>query len=118
MMNERQIRERIYRLKEEVRILKEVLNTGGDSKFGRPIGSYKYPDEQSDFLRKNRDAPMNELIKMFNEKFNTNFASNSRTLYNFMQRSGIITPNFRRAYTPKKPTTIDKIQKSREEKQY
>jgi len=115
MMNERQIKEKINRLKEEVKILEQVVNTKSDSAFGRPIGSNIYSDEQTKFLEENKEIAMGKLVEMFNEKFNTNFKADSRALYNFMYRMGIIKPKFERIYSPRKPTTIDKIEQNKKQ---
>lgn len=88
-MSKKAIKERIYILKTEIRILDEVLNQEV-SGFGRPRGSLKYTDEQITFLKLNKNQKNTDLIKMFNEKFNTNYKSDSRSLYNFMERQGII----------------------------
>lgn len=90
-MSEKQIKERINKLQFEIRILEKVLGTEREG-FGRPKGSLKYTPEQIDFLEKNKDIPMEELIEMFNEKFGTGYPIDSRALYNFMDRQGIILP--------------------------
>lgn len=116
MMSERQIKERIFRLKEEIRVLEEVVETKSSYKTGRPIGSVSYSNEQTKFLRENKEIPMKELIKMFNDKFGTDFPKDSRALYNFMDRSGITIPKFSREYAPRLPTAIDKDRKTKEKK--
>ena len=105
MLSEQQIKDRIYELKKEIEILNSVLN-GGNTKedyiFGRPKGSYKYTQEQIDFLKecvKNK-LDDKEIVKLYNIKYGTNFPKTSRGLYNFMIRSGIKTIN----YTPKRFT--------------
>lgn len=98
MMSEKQIKERIYKLQDEVRILESVLETKREG-FGRPKGSIKYNQEQIKFLYDNRDTPMAELVTAFNKQFGTKYHSESRTLYNFMCREGILT-------APTAPTQI------------
>ncbi len=116
MMSERQIKERIFMLASELRILEEVLNCKVSDKMGRPLGSYKYSDEQIKFLTERKNMQMKELIKEFNKKFETSFSDDSRALYNFMERSGIKLPKFRREAPPRVPTAIDKSSKTRERK--
>ena len=91
MMSEKQIKERIIQLKKEIEIFEQVLNTKREG-FGRPKGSIKYTIEQENFLKENKDIPMKELIKLYNEKFKTNLKKDTRALYNFMERQGIIFP--------------------------
>lgn len=91
MMSEKQVKERIYKLKEELRILEEVLETKREG-FGRPKGSLKFSSEQIKFLHDYREEDMKKLVKLFNAKFGTNYPINSRALYNFMERTGIISP--------------------------
>lgn len=95
-MSEKQIKERIYQLKEEIRILESVVKTDNDGSMGRPKGSIKYNKEQIIFLTDNRDTPMPELVKLFNKQFGTKLHPETRALYNFMCRMGIITATARR----------------------
>lgn len=90
MMSEKQLREKVNYLKRELAIYEEILNTKKDGSMGRPKGSVKYTDEQVAFLRKNKDVLMKELILMFNLEFKTNYPPQTRALYNFMCREGIL----------------------------
>ncbi|GAH22540.1 unnamed protein product, partial [marine sediment metagenome] len=67
MMSEKQIKEKIYKLQDEIRILESVLETDREG-FGRPKGSLKYNQKQIKFLYDNRDTPMNELVELFNKQ--------------------------------------------------
>ena len=103
MLNERQIRDKIYELKKEIKTLNSVLSDNSKIKpFGRPKRSYKYSLEQIDFLKdcKKKKLEPKEIIKQFNTKFGTEFDKNTRALYNFMSRSKIISPT----YTPRRFT--------------
>lgn len=112
MMNERQIQEKIER--EEIRILEEVLKTeSAKPKMGRPIGTRRYPNEQFEFLKENKDVPMKELVGMFNKKFKTSFPLDTRVLYNFMYRSGLVDTTYQRDYFPRNPVSIEKDVKNR-----
>ena len=93
-MSEKQIKERIFKLKDEIRILETILNTKKEG-FGRPKGSLKYSEEQVKFLCDNKDTHMPELIQLFNKQFNTKYHSETRALYNFMCREGILTADER-----------------------
>ncbi len=115
MMNERQIKDKIYQLETELKILKEILKTETNIKFGRPIGSIKYPDEQVIFLQENKDMYMKDLIQEYNQKFNADLPKNSRALYNFMQRVGILSRQFTREYYPRNPSSIEKSRATKEE---
>lgn len=90
MMSERQIRERINKLQEEIRILSEVVEHKREG-FGRPKGTLKYTPEQIDFLKEGEENKLSdkEIVRQFNLKFGTTIKSNSRALYNFMLREGI-----------------------------
>lgn len=90
MMSEKQLKEKVIRLENELRVLKSILETPKDGKFGRPLGSTIYTDEQVEFLRDFKNTKMTALIKMFNNRFGTNFKKDSRALYNFMGRHRII----------------------------
>lgn len=114
MLGKIQVEQRILKLKEEIRILQDVLDSEPNQKIGRPPNISKYPREQFEFLNNNKDVPMKELIMLFNKKFKTDFKENSRVLYNFMERGGIITPQFRRDYFPRSPTAIEKSAKTKE----
>ena len=92
-MSEKQLKERINRLKDEIRILESVLAREG---FGRPKGSIKYSPEKINFLTENKDKHMREITLLFNEKFKTDYPEDTRALYNFMERQGIIQVNYKR----------------------
>lgn len=89
-MSEKQIRERINELQEEIRILSEIVEhkRGG---FGRPKGTLKYTPEQINFLKECEENKLSdkEIVRQFNLKFETNLKPNSRALYNFMVREEI-----------------------------
>jgi len=102
MMSEKQIKERIYQLKEEIRILESIVKTDNDGTMGRPRGSIKYNKEQIMFLTDNRDTPMSELVELFNRKFGTKLHPETRALYNFMCRMQIITAKARPKYNHSK----------------
>lgn len=89
-MNERQIKERIKHLKKEIEVLQNVLNYDIPSVDGRPKGSTSYTDRQMRFMEDHRDLPMKRLVKAYNHEFKTNIPEESRALYNFMIRNGII----------------------------
>lgn len=95
MMSERQIKEKINNLRRELAIYEEIVNTPSDGKMGRPSGDTKYTTEQIKFLRENKGIPMEELILLFNKTFDRNLNPNTRALYNFMCRQGIISFNSR-----------------------
>ncbi len=98
MLNERQIKDRIYKLKQEIKVLNSVINSNNSElkPFGRPKGSWKYSLEQIDFLKdcKKKGLEQKEIIKQFNIKFGTKFNENTRALYNFMSRCKIISPTY------------------------
>lgn len=89
-MNEKQIKERINELEKEINILEYVLNKTSEGT-GRPKGSIKYTKEQVDFLKKCEEDKLTdkEIIKVYNQKFGTNYPETARGLYNFMNRYGI-----------------------------
>lgn len=89
-MSEKQLKEKIYKLENKLITLKEVLETPKNGKFGRPKGSTIYSDEKIKFLKEHKNTSMTTLIELFNEEFNTNFPKNSRALYNFMDRQGML----------------------------
>jgi hypothetical protein len=88
-MNEKQVKERISELKKEISILEGVLNNKREG-FGRPKGSLKYSKEEELFLKENKYKPMKEIVVMFNKKFGKSYKKDTRALYNFMSRQGII----------------------------
>lgn len=90
MMSEKQIKERIYTLEQEIRILRNVLEQKREG-FGRPKGSLKYTPEQIDFLKECEEKKFSdkEIVRQFNSKFGINLKADSRALYNFMVREGI-----------------------------
>jgi len=104
MLNERQIRDKIYELKKEIKVLNSVLNGNCNSykPFGRPKESWKYSAEQIDFLKdcEEKKLEQKEIIKLFNTKFGTKLKKDTRALYNFMSRCKIISPT----YSPRKFT--------------
>ena len=95
MLNEKQIKERIYELKKEIGTLLYVLNSKNEG-IGRPKGSIKYTQEEIDFLKDCEKNKLNdkEIIRLFNEKFKTNYKETTRKFYNFMCREGIRSPNY------------------------
>ena len=102
-------------LKKELEILEEILNGDRKSNIGRPCGTFKYSDAQHKFLKENKDKDQKELIGMFNEKFKTQFSLESRALYNFMIRSGIIESNFKKEYRPRTLKSIENQLRTKEE---
>jgi hypothetical protein len=88
------------------------------SKMGRPLGSYKYSNEEINFLKANKETPMKELIKKFNEKFNKNFNSDTRALYNMMQRQNIIRTKIKASAIDKAIDDFDKQEGEPEKKEY
>ncbi len=89
MMNKKQIERRISELKKEIEILEGIL-IPTNLKMGRPKGSLKYTPEQIKFIEENKDILMKELVIKFNEEFKTNYTPNTRAIYNFMLREGIL----------------------------
>ena len=89
-MSEKQLREKVNHLKRELAICEEILNTKRDGSMGRPKGSILYTEEQVKFLKEHKDMPMKNLILLFNLQFKKNYSQNTRALYNFMCREGII----------------------------
>lgn len=89
-MSEKQLRERIYKLEDELRILREILGHKREG-FGRPKGSIKYTPEQIGFLKECEKQKLSdkEIVRQFNSEFGTNLNIDSRALYNFMVREGI-----------------------------
>lgn len=117
MMTENQIRERIENLKKELEVLENVLITEAKSRMGRPLRSYLYSEKQIEFLHENRELPMKELIKKYNKTFNTELSLDSRAIYNFMIRTGIIEPEYRRtSYAPQLPEAVEKSMKTKRDK--
>ena len=90
MISEGQLKRIIRELELKLESYREILETKKDAGFGRPVGSIKYTEEQIKFLEDNKDNPMPLLILEFNERFGTKFKPDSRALYNFMMRQGII----------------------------
>ena len=90
MIPERKLRERVVVLKQQLAIYEEILNNNEDAGFERPLGQTSYTDEEIEFLKKNKDMDMKELILAFNALFGTDYSEDSRELYNFMDRQGII----------------------------
>ena len=82
MISEKQLKEKIIKLETKLKILKEVLETPKDGKFGRPKGSTIYSDKQINFLKEHKNTSMPILIELFNKEFNTDFKKDSRALYN------------------------------------
>ncbi len=91
MLNEKQIKERIYELKKEIGILYYIINGNNDNNLGRPRGSIQYTQEQMNFLKECEQNNLDdkEIINLFNLKFGTDFKEDSRALYNLMNREGI-----------------------------
>jgi len=90
MMSEKQLRERIYLLEKEIRFIDEILNVNNPDDMGRPKGSIKYTPEQVKFLIENKQMHMKNLIPFYNRTFGTDLKPDSRALYNFMCREGIL----------------------------
>ncbi len=82
MISEKQLKEKIIKLETKLKILKEVLETPKDGKFGRPKGSTIYSDKQINFLKEHKNTSMKILIELFKKEFNTNYKKDSRDLYN------------------------------------
>jgi len=80
-------------LKKEIEVLEKVLFLPSDKKMGRPRGSIAYSDEQIKFLKKcaKKNLEQKAIVNEFNKEFGTRFPINSRALYNFMDRQGMIT---------------------------
>lgn len=93
MLNEKQIKQRIWELNKEIEILQYVLNHTSEG-MGRPLGSYKYTPEQINFLKEceKNELTDKEVIDLFNIRFGTSLSKSSRRLYNFMCRTGIKKP--------------------------
>lgn len=96
MLNERQLKEKIYQLEIELKTLKEILEGQELNLMGRPKGSYNYSEEEVNFMKANKTKKMLDLVQEFNKKFNRNFPKHTRALYNFMVRNGIIEQGFKR----------------------
>ena len=107
-MSKNQIQEKINQLEAEAKILRDVLSTPNYSKIGRPANKFKYTEPQVVFLKENKDLPMKDLIQKYNEEFKVDLPKDSRALYNFMERLGIIVPQFRREYFPRSPSAVEK----------
>ena len=117
MMTERQVRDRIDELKEELKILTGVLETDPQIRVGRPPKSYSYSEEKVKFLTENKDMDMTDLIIKYNKKFSTKIPRTSRALYNFMCRCGIKIPSYKKKdYTPRTPESVENAIKSKEDK--
>jgi len=69
MMNEKQLKERMYSLEKELRIIKEILETNNPDGIGRPKGSLVYTPEQVKFLKENKEMHMKNLIPFYNRTF-------------------------------------------------
>jgi hypothetical protein len=91
MMNERQLKDKIKELERDLAIFKSILETPGDSRNGRPLGSTKYSPDRLVYLEECEMKGLSdkEIIDGFNAKFGTTIPNNSRQLYNLMQRKGI-----------------------------
>ena len=94
MMNEEQIDERIHELLIRIEELRLVKGKIAHIKMGRPLGSTKYSEEQDSFLREciKEKIPYRKITQEFNKQFGTNVKADSRQLYNYMERNGIIIP--------------------------
>jgi len=106
--DKKEIEKRIENLKKKTASYEEVLLTQTDNKMGRPVGSSKYTSEQTEFLKQNKNVPIKDLIVLFNKKFNLNLPLDTRILYNFMFRAGIIDTSYSREYIPRNPTATQK----------
>ena len=62
------------------------------SKMGRPKGTLEYNHDQAKFLKEcgEKELSDKEIIQAYNSKFKTSISGNSRALYNFMNREGMI----------------------------
>lgn len=117
MMNKYQIQNRINKLKNEIAILEEVLNEESSYINGRPLGSTAYQEEEIQFLKENKNLPMEELINKFNKSFNRDIPLSSRALYNLMVRQGLISPKFRiNEYKKRSQVSIELAKETRENK--
>jgi len=91
MMNETQVKNRIYELEKEIAIYKKILETPSEKWVGRPKGSTTYTIEQIKFLEECEALKLTDkaIIQEYNKKFNTKIPSDGRQLYNLMVRLGI-----------------------------